>query len=84
MESSHYCEGLAQLQPGSAFFQPRSRPARDLGVLLARSLKAQGRLRVLDLMAGCGIRALRYGLESGAEQVWANDADPEQIGRAHV
>lgn len=29
-------------------------------------------------MAGCGIRALRYGLEAGAEAVWANDADPDR------
>jgi tRNA (guanine26-N2/guanine27-N2)-dimethyltransferase len=79
VESPHYCEGLARLQLGEAFFQPRSRPSRDLGVLLARSLAAGGRLRVIDLMAGCGIRALRYGLEAGAEQVWANDADPQRL-----
>ncbi len=48
-------------------------------MLLARSLAARGRLRVLDAMAGCGIRALRYGLEAGAEAVWANDADPDRL-----
>jgi tRNA (guanine26-N2/guanine27-N2)-dimethyltransferase len=71
------------LQPGSGFFRADSRPARDLGVLLARRLAEQqgGRapLRVLDAMAGCGIRALRYGLEAGAAAVWANDADPERL-----
>lgn len=30
-------------------------------------------------MAGCGIRSLRYGLEAGAEAVWANDADPDRL-----
>jgi tRNA (guanine26-N2/guanine27-N2)-dimethyltransferase len=30
-------------------------------------------------MAGCGIRALRYGLEGGATAVWANDADPDRL-----
>ena len=67
------------MQPGSGFFRPESRPSRDLGVLLARSLAARGPLRVLDAMAGCGIRALRYGLEAGAEAVWANDADPDRL-----
>jgi len=68
-----------RLQPGGGFFRPESRPSRDLGVLLARQLGAVGPLRVLDAMAGCGIRALRYGMEAGAEAVWANDADPERL-----
>jgi tRNA (guanine26-N2/guanine27-N2)-dimethyltransferase len=56
-------------------------------VLLAQHLVAQRRsdrpqapgLRVLDLMAGCGIRSLRYGIEAGATEVWANDADPDRL-----
>ncbi|MCP9841785.1 N2,N2-dimethylguanosine tRNA methyltransferase [Synechococcus sp. J7-Johnson] len=75
----HYCEGAAQLRLGEGFFRADSRPARDLGVLLARSLAGQGPLRVLDLMAGCGVRSLRYGLEAGASAIWANDADPERL-----
>ncbi|MEB3104451.1 MAG: N2,N2-dimethylguanosine tRNA methyltransferase [Cyanobacteriota bacterium] len=67
------------MQLGSGFFRPESRPSRDLGVLLARRLAEQGPLRVLDAMAGCGIRALRYGLEAGAAAVWANDADPDRL-----
>ena len=47
-------------------------------MLLARLLAEAGPLRVLDGMAGCGIRALRYGLEAGAAEVWANDADPDR------
>ena len=83
-----HAEGAVQLETGSGFFRPDSRPGRDLGVLLARHL-AQGAgggaeppaagLRVLDAMAGCGIRALRYGLEAGATAVWANDADPDRL-----
>lgn len=76
---SHYCEGAARLQLGPGFFREDSRPARDLGVLLARQLAAGESLRVLDAMAGCGIRALRYGLEARAGAVWANDADPERL-----
>jgi tRNA (guanine26-N2/guanine27-N2)-dimethyltransferase len=50
-----------------------------MGVLLARHLAATGPLRLLDAMAGCGIRALRYALEADATAVWANDADPERL-----
>ena len=82
-EPTHYCEGQAHLALGSGFFRPESRPSRDLGVLLLRWLKAQrdeqGGAAVLDGMAGCGIRALRYGLEGGAGEVWANDADPQRL-----
>ncbi len=69
---------------GAGFFRPQSRPSRDLGVLLARALTADGPLaagplRVLDAMAGCGIRGLRLALEAGAAAVWANDADPDRL-----
>ena len=80
---SHYCEAGASVELGSGFFRADSRPARDLGVLLLRWL-AQGTaasqpLTVLDGLAGCGIRGLRYGLEAGATAVWANDADPDRL-----
>ena len=77
--SSHYCEGAAQLELGSGFFRAESRPSRDLGVLLAACLPSPEPPAVLDLMAGCGIRALRYGLEAGAQTVWANDADADRL-----
>jgi tRNA (guanine26-N2/guanine27-N2)-dimethyltransferase len=48
-------------------------------VLLARRLARRAPLRVLDLMAGSGIRSLRYGLEGEATEVWANDADPDRL-----
>jgi tRNA (guanine26-N2/guanine27-N2)-dimethyltransferase len=48
-------------------------------VLLARCLAARGTVRVLDLMAGCGIRSVRYGLEGLAGSVWANDADADRL-----
>lgn len=74
----HYCEGLARVRTGPGFFRADSRPARDLGVLLARSIGRDGGLRVLDLMAGCGVRSVRYGLEAGATEIWVNDADPDR------
>ena len=83
----HYCEGAARLQLGAGFFRPESRPSRDLGVLLlAERAQAapQAPLAVLDAMAGCGIRALRYGLEvleghGAPSTLWANDADPDRL-----
>jgi tRNA (guanine26-N2/guanine27-N2)-dimethyltransferase len=77
--SLHYCEASAELELGEGFFRPESRPSRDLGVALARGLAAQAPLRVLDLMAGCGIRSQRYAREAGAAAVWANDADPDRL-----
>jgi tRNA (guanine26-N2/guanine27-N2)-dimethyltransferase len=92
IDSPHYCEGSAQLQLGSGFFRSESRPSRDLGVLVAGVLgrchpdrgsgeghAAAEPVSVLDLMAGCGIRALRYGLEARAGWVWANDADADRL-----
>ena len=82
----HYREGLAELSLGPGFFRPESRPARDLSVLLVRhqSLHARRPLRWLDLMAGCGIRALRWGLEALGNpavetELWINDGDPDRL-----
>ena len=55
-------------------------------MLLARhqSLHATRPLRWLDLMAGCGIRAVRWGLEALANtavetELWINDGDPDRL-----
>ena len=79
---NHYCEGAARLHLGPGFFRPDSRPSRDLGVLLLAD-RASGPLAVLDAMAGCGIRGLRYGLEvleqAPGSVLWVNDADPDRL-----
>ncbi len=80
----HYCEGLVQVRTGSGFFRPDSRPSRDFGVLLVRVLARAGPVRVLDGLAGCGIRALRCAVEGGATDVWANDADPDRLPLLHA
>jgi tRNA (guanine26-N2/guanine27-N2)-dimethyltransferase len=72
-------EGSVSFRTGSGFFNPTSRPSRDLGVLLARILARSRPLRVLDLMAGCGLRSLRYGQEAQACSLWVNDADPDRL-----
>ena len=73
---------------GDGFFRAESRPARDISVLLARLLARRppgdDGQRWLDLMAGCGIRALRWGLEALPEvgsgvELWVNDADPDRL-----
>lgn len=67
-----------QLHP-SCFFRPEAEPARQLGVLAARFLRAErgGFLSVLELFAGSGLRAARYLVEGGADFVWANEANQE-------
>ncbi len=73
-------EGQAQFELGPAFFRPQAQTARELGLLAAAVQRAEtGQLRVLETMAGCGIRGVRYGLEAGADFVWSNDADPDVL-----
>ena len=84
----HYREGAAELLLGDGFFREDSRPARDCSVLLAWHQAAVSQrmepLHWLDLMAGCGIRALRWGLEASQAcchppQITANDADGDRL-----
>jgi tRNA (guanine26-N2/guanine27-N2)-dimethyltransferase len=71
-------EGKAKFVVGNAFYRQSSQLARDLGVLAAAIYRADtGNLQVLDAMAGCGVRSLRYWLESQADWVWANEGNPE-------
>lgn len=73
-----YQEGKALLRAGPAFFRPSSQPARDLGILAAAVYRNKmEHLRVLDVMTGCGVRSQRYVLESNADWIWANDANPD-------
>lgn len=71
-------EGKVHFEIQNAFYRSTSTIARNLGVLVARLFRQDHHhLRVLDAMAGCGIRSLRYVVESQADFVWANDADPD-------
>jgi len=82
----HYREGNAVFDAGPGFFRPESRPSRDLSMLLAchQASRHDHGLHWLDLMAGCGVRALRWGQEAAAmapvpPRIWANDGDPERL-----
>jgi len=71
-------EGKARFQVGHTFYRSASQVVRDLGVLAAKIYRQDtGSLRVLDAMAGCGVRSLRYWLESGADSIWANEGNPD-------
>ncbi|HBB33315.1 MAG TPA: tRNA (guanine-N1)-methyltransferase [Cyanobacteria bacterium UBA8803] len=73
-----YTEGSAKFVVGNAFYRPTSQIARDLGVIAAAIYRSDtGHLRVLDAMAGCGVRSLRYWQESQADWVWLNEGNPD-------
>ena len=66
-----HSERGVSFDPGSAFYRSDSAAGRDLAVLAATLHRRHGRL---DAMCGCGVRALRYLAQAGADFVWANDA----------
>lgn len=73
-----YQEEKAQFVVGNAFYRPQSRIVRDLGILAAKVYRQQqGNLRILDAMAGCGVRSLRYDLESQADEILVNQSNFE-------
>ncbi|KAF8720139.1 hypothetical protein HU200_024922 [Digitaria exilis] len=75
-----HSERGVSFDPGSAFYRSDSAAGRDLAVLAATLHRRHGRLDpsapflCLDAMCGCGVRALRYLAQAGADFVWANDA----------
>ena len=69
-------EEQATFQVGNAFYNPQSKYVRDLGVLAGAIYQQDlGNLRVLDALAGCGIRSIRYYLESKANYLWVNEGN---------
>lgn len=75
-----HSERGVSFDPGSAFYRSDSAAGRDLAVLAATLHRCRGRpdpsapYLCLDAMCGCGVRALRYLAQAGADFVWANDA----------
>ncbi|WP_255516249.1 hypothetical protein [cf. Phormidesmis sp. LEGE 11477] len=72
-------EGAAHFSTGSAFFRASSQIGRDLAILAALAYKRRsvedGQLRIMEAMAGCGVRAVRYLLEAEADYVWVNEGN---------
>ncbi|MBS7287251.1 MAG: tRNA (guanine(10)-N(2))-dimethyltransferase [Candidatus Freyarchaeota archaeon] len=64
------------------FYNPKMALSRDVAVcvLQAYSKEASRRLRVCIPMAGCGVRALRFMLETdGVESIVVNDLNPAAV-----
>eukprot|EP00466_Bigelowiella_natans_P015796 jgi/Bigna1/34165/e_gw1.4.49.1 len=79
--SSQIEERGVSFDPGPAFYRAESVISRDLAVLAAKVYRNYtGRLHVLDLMSGCGVRAKRYLVQADADSVWANDWNPANGG----
>ena len=77
-KSIFHQEGKARFKVGKAFYNPQSKLVRDLGVLAAIAYKQDNQsLRILDALGGCGVRSLRYWLESNADYIWINEGNPE-------
>ncbi|MGF1539681.1 MAG: tRNA (guanine-N1)-methyltransferase [Pleurocapsa sp.] len=71
-------EGKAQFKVGKAFYNPQTKLVRDLGILVAIAYKQEHHsLRILDALGGCGVRSLRYWLESNADYIWLNEGNRE-------
>ena len=69
-------EEKATFLVGKAFYNPQSKFVRDLGILAAAIYKQDyGSLKVLDTLAGTGVRSLRYYLESNADYIWVNEGN---------
>ncbi len=78
MMPTQFYEGEAEFNTKQAFYNPRSKLVRDLGVLAAKVYRDSNHsLRVLDGFAGCGVRSLRYWLESKADFLWVNEGNPD-------
>ena len=69
-----FCRGGGDDGGDGVFYRAESAQARDLAVLLARSLNTP---RVLDAMAGSGVRSARYLKQGRASHVHVNDASPK-------
>lgn len=71
-------EGQARFLLGDAFYRPQTKLVRDLGVLALRVERhTKSSLRVMDALAGCGVRSLRYLQEGGADFAWVNEGNPQ-------
>ncbi len=71
-------EGQVKFIVDNAFYRPQSKIVRDLGILAGAVYQQEKhQLKVLDVMSGCGVRSLRYVVESGANFVHSNEGNPD-------
>lgn len=66
-------EGAVTFNIGAAFFNPRMKLNRDVGVAMVRSLEIGS---YLDALSASGVRGLRVAKEGEVEKVTLNDVSP--------
>jgi tRNA (guanine26-N2/guanine27-N2)-dimethyltransferase len=71
---SLFTEGAVAFEADGAFYNPRMKLNRDIGVAMARSL---GISDYLDALSASGIRGLRVAKEAGVLKVTLNDVSPQ-------
>lgn len=67
-------EGAITFEADGAFYNPKMKLNRDIGVAMTRSL---GISSYLDALSASGIRGLRIAKEAGVEKVTLNDVSPQ-------
>ncbi len=67
-------EGAITFETDGAFYNPKMKLNRDIGVAMTRSL---GISNYLDALSASGIRGLRVASEAGVERVALNDISPQ-------
>lgn len=60
------------------FYNPKMRKDRDLSVQLLKKYFGKRKTKILDLLSGSGVRAIRYNVECGFDS-FANDLNPSAI-----
>ncbi len=70
-------EGAVAFEAEGAFYNPKMKLNRDIGVAMTRAL---GISDYLDALSASGIRGLRVAREAGADRVTLNDVSPQACG----
>jgi tRNA (guanine26-N2/guanine27-N2)-dimethyltransferase len=69
-------EGDITFETEGAFFNPRMKLNRDIGVAMAKALDLTD---YLDALSASGIRGMRVAREAGVEMVTLNDVSPKAV-----
>lgn len=78
----HIREGKASLYVSKdAFYNPKMSELRDISVMFLNAVSTKNR-KVLDSTAATGVRAIRYSLEAGANDVTLLDINKKAAGVA--
>jgi tRNA (guanine26-N2/guanine27-N2)-dimethyltransferase len=70
-------EGAITFETDGAFYNPKMKLNRDIGVAMTKALDISS---YLDALSASGIRGLRVASEAGVEKVALNDISPQACG----